>query len=338
VKLLFDRFDIVEENNTKRHDEYKSDLKVLSKKQAKTSAEVTKLKHDVNDLTRDVGEAQDKIDKVSSELEDHKADTDRRFNELLTKLEAKSSTVKVQVPSLSVAQQCSVEDKFQALIKETEALQTIFVIGKVPSVRPTVSLTTLMKRHFEQHGGKLLQTGGKLRTRRFSVLVDKVDLTKGTIRHYNMAIRHLGYWVVQDVPPALHKLNSKAFAFFKYAKDVYTSLRRFRWEAEAGYVTVDELPFLPVYLVSCKRKKWKALAALLTELVASVLEKDWLETASTALQIPDDFVNKWCSVLERDECDVPFENEEVFEEQSIQENNVFDNDNMGEELVASGGG
>jgi hypothetical protein len=340
VKLLFDRFDIVEQNNTERHDDYKANIKKLSEQQAKTSTDVANLKHDVEDLTNDLGEAHDKIDRVSSDLENHKAYTDRKFEELLAKLDAKSSTVKVQVPSLSVAQQCSVEDKFQALVKETEAMQTIFVVGKVPSVRPTVSLTTLMKRHFEQHGGKLLPTGGKSRTRRFAVPVDKIDDTKGTIRHYNMAIRDLGYWVVQDAPPALRKLNSNAFAFFKYAKDIFKILRRFRWEAEAGYVTVDELPFLPVYLVSCKKKKWKALAGLLTELVADVLEKDWLETASSALKIPDDFVTKWCAVLERDECDVPpLDNEgSAVEEQSAQENGAFEDEDMEEDVVASGGG
>jgi hypothetical protein len=333
VKLLFDRFDAVDHNNKARHGEYKQDLKRLSEQQTKTAADVEAVQSELNELTHDVGDAHAKIDKVTADFAAYKIETDRKYNDLLAKFEAKSSTVKVQVPHLNKVQQCSVEQRFESLLKEAKALKTIFVIGKVPKARPTISLSTLLKRHFEQVGAKLLPAVGKMRTRRFSVPEDNVDQTRDIIRMYNMAIRDLGYWIVQDAPPALRKMNSNAYAFFKMAKSIYQPLRRSRFEAEGGYVTVDDQPFLPVYMVSTKKSKWKALAALLMELVADASDNDWLEMAVEPMKIPDDFVDKWCAILQRDEVQGLEEMEE-----ETRASDASDDEWTEPELVASGGG
>jgi hypothetical protein len=208
------------------------------------------------------------------------------------------------------------------------------VIGKVPNTRPSISLTTLIQRHFEQVGAKLMPSLGKARTRRFTVPEDKVDQTQDIIRLYNLAIRDLGYWIVQDAPPALGKMNSNAYAFFKAAKSTYSTLRRSRFEAEGGYVTMDDLPFLPVYMVTTKKSKWKALAALLSELVADVDESDWLKTAVSPLKIPDNFVDRWCAVLQRDEAQAMEEEASA----SVESGENFEDDWPDDELGATGGG
>jgi hypothetical protein len=111
------------------------------------------------------------MDKLQGDFLNFQSEVDKKIEELRAAFEAKASVVSVKVPSLTAAQQCSVEDKFQALLNEAKAMQTVFVVGKVPDVRQTVPLTTLMKRHFDAHGAKLLPEGGRsaflfLRTRR----------------------------------------------------------------------------------------------------------------------------------------------------------------------------
>jgi hypothetical protein len=305
VKLLFDRFDHVEKNNNERHEdvnrtltEYNSKVEKVMEEQKRTAEDVDQLQTDFDELRTDVNDEKEKLAKVTADFEGFKREVEQRINDLSSSFQAKSNKVSIQVPTLTKAQQCSVEDRFRSLLSEAKAIQTIFVVGKVPDSHPSVSLTTLMQRHFEQYGAKLFPQAGKSKTRRFSVPLDKVEDTKMTIRHYNLAIRDLGYWVVQDAPPALRTMNSNAFAFFKQAKDRFGVLRKFRFEAEDGYLTVNDTPFLPVYLVPVKQNKWKALAALLTELVADLLNVEWLETATSSLEVSDELKSKWCAVLQ----------------------------------------
>jgi hypothetical protein len=341
VKVLFDRFDLVEKNNSDRSSaveqklaNYQAQVQTVIEEQAKTTRDVAKLQSEFDDLTTEVDEAHTKITDVAADLDAFKQATEKRFNDLVAKFDSKSSTVSVQVPSLSVAQQCTVEDKFKALLSEAKAMQSIFVVGKVPGTHASVSLTTLMQRHFVEHGAKLLPQQGKSRTRRFSVPMDKVESAKNTVRHYNLAIRDLGYWVVQDAPPALRKLNSNAYSFFKSAKKNFQVLRRFRFEAEGGYIMIDDVPFLPVYLVPTKQLKWKALGSLLTELVAEFLDREWLETATSQIAVPADFAGKWCTILDG----VEMAEIETPSSPGEEDDEMFDAENEDEPGSASGGG
>ncbi len=227
VKLIFDHFDNVDRALV----DYKEEVKTLPEKQKKTDEEVQSLQDDVDGLRNYFKELREKVDgkvdKLESEFNAHKAEVEKILNERLEKFEARANAVLSQVPSLSVAQQCSVEDKFGALLKEAVARKNIFVIGKVPDAPPTVLLATAMKRHFEQYGAKLLPAVGKATIRRFSIPDDKVGQAKETLMHYNLAIRDLGYWVVQDSPPALRRMYSNVYAFYKFRRDLLPFLRRF---------------------------------------------------------------------------------------------------------------
>ncbi len=304
VKLLFDRFDMVEErfdSVDKSIVSFSEGLKLVQDKQDKTDEDVKALQTDCGDLRSDMDELEDKVSDLSADFSQHKAKVNQKLSEIMATLEARASTPSVQIPSLSVAQQCSVEDKFRALLEEAGALQTIFVIGKVPDVPQTVSLSTVLQRHFVTHGAKLLPVVGKSFTRRFSVPLDKVEATKSTVRHYNLAIRDLGWWIVQDTPPALRKMNSNAFAFFKYSKGLFKPLRHCRFDAEDGYVLMDELRLFPVYLIPTKQLQWKRLSQLLAELVADFLDVDWLDSAAAPRSVPERFLAKWCAVIKQPE-------------------------------------
>jgi hypothetical protein len=298
VKLLFDRFDYVENANKDRFDRVDQTLEKVADRQEKTEEELKNLQSEVTDLRSDVEGVEETVGQLKSDFETHKEEVEKLINDRLAKFEARANAVSTQVPSLTVAQQCSVEDKFRALLKEADAMRTIFVIGKVPNSRQAVSLTVLLQRHFEEHGAKLLPLLGKARTRRFSVPSDKVEITKETVRHYNLAIRDLGYWVVQDSPPALRRMNSSAFAFFKFCKDRFKPLRRFRYEAEGGYVFIDDTQLFPVYMVPTKQSKWSALAKLILELTMDWLCVDWLEAASAPFELPATLMENWCAVLQ----------------------------------------
>jgi hypothetical protein len=304
VKLLFDRFEHLGKSNSDRFDrvdesldDYKSKVEKVIEQQVKTTEEVEQIQTDLDELRTDVGDTKGKIEKLQGDFSAYKQEMENKLLELKAAFDAKASSASLLVPSLTVAQQSSVESKFHALLSEAKALQTIFVIGKIPNERQSVSLSTLIQRHFQVHEAKVLPVLGKAKTRRFSVPVEKVDGVKNTIRHYNLAIRDLGWWVTQDAPPALRRMNSNAYAFFKFARDRFSPLRNFHFEVEAGYVSVSDTPLLPVYLIPTKQQKWVLLAPLLTELVANYLGKDWLETAASAFSVPDDFVTRWCSVL-----------------------------------------
>jgi hypothetical protein len=142
--------------------------------------------------------------------------------------------------------------------------------------------------------------------------------------------------VVQDAPPALRKLNSNVFAFFKNAKANFSLLRRSRYEVEGGYVTIDDVPFIPVYLVPTKQQKWKALAALLTELVANFDDSEWLETVTNQFTIPPDFTAKWCAILESDV--VVVEEEPSTKEDDEMFDFTEENEQKENEGVTTGGG
>jgi hypothetical protein len=92
-------------------------------------------------------------------------------------------------------------------------------------------------------------------------------------------------------------MNSNAYAFFKVARDKYSLIRNFRFEAEDGYLKMNDSPFLPIYLVPNKRESWSELAALLTELVVDYVNQDWLTTVTMEFKVPESFTSRWCKLL-----------------------------------------
>jgi hypothetical protein len=194
-----------------------------------------------------------------------------------------------------------VESKFQSLLEEAKAMQSIFVVGKVPDTRQTVNLTTLMARHFDKFGAKLQPAPVKTGPRRFSVPTDKTEEVKSVLRHYNLAIRDLGWWVAQDVPAEMRRMNSTVYSFFKYARDRERRLRGFRLEADSGYLVMNDHQLLPIYMVPSKKNSWDLLVSLLADVADSFLEHDWLESAiSTSSPVPEGFVSSWCKILKLD--------------------------------------
>jgi hypothetical protein len=331
VKVLFDhvahlgnRFDNVDESLS----DYKEKVDKAIEQQTKTAEEVEQLQTDVDEIRSDMVDAQGKMDKLQGDFRNFQIEVDKKFEDLKAAFEAKSSVVTVKVPTLTAAQQCSVEDKFQALLGEAKAMQAVFVVGKIRDMRQTVPLPTLVKRHFEAFGAKLYPTVGKGGTARFSVAPDKIEDVKCTIRHYNMAIRDLGWWVVQDAPPALRRMNSNAYTFFKMARDQFSLIRQFRFEAENGYLTMNDRPFLPVYLVPNKRDSWKKLAALINELVIDYVDTDWLTAVTSEFVVPENFGTRWCQILRE------HEKQHATEEFFLDENNMETATGM----TASGGG
>jgi hypothetical protein len=176
-------------------------------------------------------------------------------------------------------------------------MKSSFVVGVIDGQPPSVSVQVLLQRHFSECNAKLLPKAGKSGVRRFTVDLDKVERAKNEIKHYNMAIRDLGWWVVQDAPPALRAMNSIVYKFFKSAKEWFPLLRKFRFETEEGYATMNEVPLVPVYLVPKKEELWKKLAGLLTEVIADFLDLEWIETACARVSVPENFMSRWCAVL-----------------------------------------
>jgi hypothetical protein len=296
VKALFDRFDLVHRSVTS----FRTDLQVVQKAQEDQAKQVDGLQTEQVQLRSDLTVVKDDVATLTASFEAFKETQEQRYKDLEAKYEGKVSAIKVQVPTLSVAEQHSVQKQFDDLLKEAEGMSATFVIGIIPGERPSVSIRTLLERHFTKYGAKLLPTPStvKSRTRRFSVPVENVSEVKSVIRHYNLAIRDLGWWVTQDSPPALRMLYSTSYSFFKFIKDQFSVLRRFRYEAEDGYATINGVPFLPVYLIPKKQTAWRRLGALITEIVADFLDRDWMESVCSRLTVPDTFNQRWCDIIE----------------------------------------
>ncbi len=296
VKALFDRFDLVHRSVNS----FGTDLQTVKKAQEEQAQKVDGLQNEQVQLRSDLTGVKDDVATLTANFEAYKETQEQRYRDLESKYEAKVSAIKVQVPMLAVVEQHSVQKQFDDLLKEAEGMSAIFVIGIVPGVRPSVSIRTLLDRHFSKYGGKLLPTPSTVKscTRRFSVPVENVPEVKAVIRHYNLAIRYLGWWVTQDAPPALRMLYSTSYSFFKFIKDQFQILRRFRYEAEDGYATINGVPFTPVYLIPKKQTAWKKLGGLLTELVADFLDLDWVESACSRLTVPDTFHQRWFEIIE----------------------------------------
>jgi hypothetical protein len=297
VRLLFERFDQVETNNKGRHDDFKTELQTLKTQQENTTKDVSALKDDQAALQAEMTSVNGKVDSLAEEFAAYRRSQDQKLRELLSKYDSDVSSIRVPVPTLSVREQSSVEKQFDDLLAEANSMQTAFVVRVIDGQTPSVSIQVLLQRHFADCGVKLLPQAGKSGVRRFIVKPDKVGRAKNEIKHYNMAIRDLGWWVVQDAPPALRAMNLVVYKFFKAAKEWFPLLRKFRFETEGGFATMNEVPIVPVYLVPRKETLWKKLASLLMEVVADFLDLEWLETACSRMVIPENFTSRWCSIL-----------------------------------------
>jgi hypothetical protein len=301
---IMDRFDDTDKKNGDGFSNLNQKLTSLSSRvekvasdQSKTADEVEVLQDEVKQVKEEVGEARATAEKAIDMTEALEKKTEERFLALEQKLGARVSSLPVHVPSFTISEQCSVQSRFEALLEQARVSQNIFAAGHVKDKVPSFGIKKMTEIYFSKANPRCLPKLGSTKVWRFSVDEEKISLTKNIINTQIMAIRDHGWWVQQDVPLPLRQMYSTCFAFFKRVKDLHDNLRKWFLNADDGYVVLDLVPVVPVYLVPKNTDKWVPLAALLNELVAGLVQTEWMDSVKKPIIVPNDFIEKWCDAL-----------------------------------------
>jgi hypothetical protein len=210
--------------------------------------------------------------------------------------------------SCSVREQCSVDAKFQNLLKQASAMSGCYAAGHVPAdpvtgVRPSVKpFKLIVATYFPGFKLKVLASAGVSKIIRFTVEPNpQGDLPpqnfETVLKSSVISIRGDGWWFQQELPPTLRQMYSNAYKFFKETKAEYPVIRPFMLDVADGYVTIDETRVVPVYLVPKNKAVWKQLGGVLLNVVASFLTMDWLDSMAGKLTVEQSHIDEWLSIL-----------------------------------------
>ncbi len=274
-----------------------SRVEVVTNEQKKTADEVVILQDTMLEVKEEAATARQTAEQAIQKHDELAKKTDECFVELEQKLGVRVSTLPVHVPSFTISEQCSVQSKFESLLEQARASQNIFAAGHVKDKVPAFGVKRMTELYFSKVNPHCLPKMGSTKVWRFTVDEEKVTLAKTIVNTQIMAIRDHGWWVQQDVPLQLRQMYSNCFSFFKRVKELHDRLRRCYLNADDGFVLLDSVPVVPVYLVPKDTNKWLSLAALLNDLVGDIGETEWMEAAKSPVRVPDEFVPKWCAAL-----------------------------------------
>ncbi len=140
---------------------------------------------------------------------------------------------------------------------------------------------------------------GKSQVKRFCVDKECLDEFRSNLDLYEPQIRAEGWWIAADLPPELRALRSTAFKFFKEAKSLHDTIRMAYLDVaqDSGYVTIDGIDLVPVYMVPRDTKKWPALITLMSKIVDSVRAIEWTERVTSKVQIDQSLVREWTELI-----------------------------------------
>ncbi len=213
------------------------------------------------------------------------------------------------VPSqCTVSDQCSVSAKFQNLLSQASTMAGCYAAGHVPpdkvtGVKPSAkSFKFIADNYFSNFHLKILASTGISKTVRFTVepknpATTKVGDFEAVLKSIVMGVRGDGWWIQQELPATLCQMYSNAYQFFKAVKSEFKVLRRYVFDAQDGYITMDGTRIVPVYLVPKNRAVWKELGGVLLNIVASFLTVDWLDSMTSQLTVDQSHVDEWMEIV-----------------------------------------
>jgi hypothetical protein len=170
-------------------------------------------------------------------------------------------------------------------------MMNCFAMGRVTGVvgvtSPPKTSQQILNDFFAGIPITMVPSVGKSQVKRF--VVDKIRLAdfRENLDLYNQQIRADGWWMSVDYPPELRALRSNAFQFFKEAKSLHDTIRMTFLDVadDSGFVTIDGVEFVPVYMVPRDKKKWPRLVTVMQSVVDSVRSLEWTDRITSAVTI-----------------------------------------------------
>jgi hypothetical protein len=270
------------------------------------------LKADVGGLKTDVAALKDEQLIQATNI----LDVDRRIDDAFAEiaklkalLEGKTAFPAPVPTTCSVREQCSVDVKFQNLLKQASSMSGCYAAGHVPAdkitgIRPSAKpFKHIAATYFPNFKLNIIASTSASKVIRFTVESQQshgdapTENFETVLKNCVIAIRGDGWWFQQELPPTLRQMYSNAYKFFKETKSDYPLIRLFVLDVADGYVTIDETKVVPVYLVPKNKSVWKDLGGVLQNIVASFLTMDWLDSMAGKLSVEQSHVDEWLSIL-----------------------------------------
>ena len=196
------------------------------------------------------------------------------------------------------------EGEFYALVNQALSKRHVFVMGHVNddhgNPTPTkMSAKEILQKYFATVDYELLttNTNSVSQVRRFRVHPAHIAVTKQMARDINSEIRSIGWWIQQETPNELRRMNGVAVKFFVEAKKVEPALRKYNFDVECGYITINGSEMVPVFMIPEDTQKWSQLATLLVDIVKESTNLPWLERIANPPKMNYELLKKWGAIV-----------------------------------------
>jgi hypothetical protein len=214
-----------------------------------------------------------------------------------------------------------VQAAFEELLQDQEARKNSFLVGELEKAvedgvppKPAALYSDVVNEFFDGVRfklGRLTTSRSGLKLGKVFVHPDDVHVMKLRCRDSWRAVKETGWWIGQENPTDLRKMEVNAYRFIMEAKEHCDELRHYYLEAEEGFVRYARVPFLPVYLVPDDQQKWPELADILLKMVESIQSKNWISRFRGVKKLNQGLLGTWLSVAgvlcESDEDDEDFD-------------------------------
>jgi hypothetical protein len=202
-----------------------------------------------------------------------------------------------------VVDQCRIEHEFLSLLAKARSMTNQFAMGRVtgvvgPGFVPK-SHEHILNQYFSGISVSVVPSVGKSQVKRFCVPTANLSAFQLNLELYEPQIRADGWWMTVDLPPELRAMRSNAFQFFKEVKSLHQEIRSTYLDIshDSGYISIDGIDFVPVFMVPRAKKKWPKLIPLMIRGIDFVRGLEWTERVTSTVSIDQALVREWAEVV-----------------------------------------
>jgi hypothetical protein len=275
----------------------------IAEKVKQATDDITELKTSVETQSTDIRALDDRIDSTKEDLIDKIDKLRAEFEEKLAGKAAPHPDRPVVPSSASVGDQSRIEHEFLSLLAKARSMTNQFAMGRVTGVVGVSfvpkTYEQILSHYFSGITVSVVPSVGKSQVKRFSVPMESLPGFQLNLELYEPQIRADGWWMTVDLPPELRTMRSNAFQFFKEVKSLHQEVRSAYLDVshDSGYVSVDGIDFVPVFMVPRAKKKWPQLITLMIRVIDFVRDLEWTDRITSTVSIDDALVREWAEVV-----------------------------------------